>query len=94
MMVKCGAIEIIFKPHEAFQSYLLTGQADSAKKARGIFFSLIILIHFLQYETIVSRNGLSLGYSERDTSSVLQYGCEIECINHLPYCNNSQLPIE
>ena len=33
MMVKCGAIEIIFKPHEAFQSYLLTGQADSAKES-------------------------------------------------------------
>ena len=33
MMVKSGAIEIIFKSHEPFQSYLLTGQADSAKKA-------------------------------------------------------------
>ena len=33
MMVKSGAIEIIFKSHEAFQSYLLTGQANSAKKA-------------------------------------------------------------
>ena len=27
MMVKSGAIEIIFKSHEPFQSYLLTGQA-------------------------------------------------------------------
>ena len=26
--------------------------------------------YFFKYETIVSRNGLSLGYSERDTSSV------------------------
>ena len=26
MMVKSGAIEIIFKSHEPFQSYLLTGQ--------------------------------------------------------------------
>ena len=26
--------------------------------------------HFYKYETIVSRNGLSLGYSELDTSSV------------------------
>ena len=33
MMVKIYAIEIIFKPHEPFQSYLLTGQADSANKA-------------------------------------------------------------
>ena len=33
MMVKSGAIEIIFKSHEPFQSYLLTSQANSAKKA-------------------------------------------------------------
>ena len=33
MMVKIYAIEIIFRSHEPFQSYLLTGQADSAKKA-------------------------------------------------------------
>ena len=32
-MVKIDAIEIIFKSHESFQSYLLTGQADSGKKA-------------------------------------------------------------
>ena len=33
MMMKIYAIEIIFRSHEPFQSYLLTGQADSAKKA-------------------------------------------------------------
>ena len=33
MMVKRGTIEIIFKSHELFQSYLLTDQANSAKKA-------------------------------------------------------------
>ena len=33
MMVKIGAIKLIFKSHESFQSYLLTGQADSGKKA-------------------------------------------------------------
>ena len=33
MMVNIYAIEIIFKSHEPFQSYLLTGQAYSAKKA-------------------------------------------------------------
>ena len=33
MMVKRGAIEIIFKSYEPFQGYLLTDQADSAKKA-------------------------------------------------------------
>ena len=33
MMVKSGAIEIIFKSHESFQSHLLTGQVNSAKKA-------------------------------------------------------------
>ena len=30
MMVKIYAIEIIFKPHEPFQSYQLTGPANSA----------------------------------------------------------------
>ena len=33
MMVKIYAIEIIFKSHEPFQSYQLTGQANLAKKA-------------------------------------------------------------
>ena len=33
MLMKIYTIEIIFKSHEPFQSYLLTGQADSAKKA-------------------------------------------------------------
>ena len=33
MMMKIYAIEIIFKSHKPFQSYLLTGQANSAKKA-------------------------------------------------------------
>ena len=33
MKVKSGAIEIIFKSHESFQIYLITGQADSAKNA-------------------------------------------------------------
>ena len=33
IMVKIYAIEIIFRSHEPFQSYLLTGQANSAKKA-------------------------------------------------------------
>ena len=32
-MVKSGAIEKISKSHEPFQSYLLTGLANSAKKA-------------------------------------------------------------
>ena len=32
LMMKIYAIKIIFKPYEPFQSYLLTGQADSAKK--------------------------------------------------------------
>ena len=31
-MVKSGAVEIIFKSHEPFQSYLLTGMANSAEK--------------------------------------------------------------
>ena len=34
------------------------------------FFYSLIFIYFFKYETNVSRNGLSLGYSERDTSSV------------------------
>ena len=33
-------------------------------------FYILIFIYFFKYETIVSRNGLSLGYSERDISSV------------------------
>ena len=33
MMVKSGAIAIIFKSNEPFQSYLLTGQAETDKKA-------------------------------------------------------------
>ena len=47
--------------------------AGNSERARGILFlfSLLIFISFFKYETIVSRNGLSLGYSERDTSSVL-----------------------
>ena len=32
-MVKTYAIEIIFKSHEPFQSYTLTGPANSASKA-------------------------------------------------------------
>jgi hypothetical protein len=33
MMVKIYAIEIIFKSHKPFQSYKLTGLANSASKA-------------------------------------------------------------
>jgi hypothetical protein len=33
MMVKIYAIEIIFKSHKPFQSYKLTGPANSASKA-------------------------------------------------------------
>ena len=33
MMVKTYAIEIILKSHEPFQSYQLTGPANSADKA-------------------------------------------------------------
>ena len=33
-------------------------------------FFILIFIYFFKYETIVSTNGLSLGCSERDTSSV------------------------
>ena len=33
MMMKIYAIEIIFKSHKPFQTYLLTGQADLSKKA-------------------------------------------------------------
>ena len=33
MMMKIYVIEIIFKSHKSFQSYLLIGQANSAEKA-------------------------------------------------------------
>ena len=36
------------------------------------FFFFFFFFFFFKYETIVSRYGLSLGYSERDTSSVSQ----------------------
>ena len=41
----------------------------------GVFFlfSLLIFIYLLKCETIVSRNGLWLGYSQRDTSSVCRH---------------------
>ena len=39
----------------------------------GFFFLFYILIYFFKYETIASRNSLSLGYSERDTSSVIDH---------------------
>ena len=47
-------------------------------------FSLLISIYIFKYETIVGRNGLSLGYSERDTSSVIslcQNLCRILCLS-------------
>ena len=37
------------------------------------FIFSFIFSFFLKYETIVSRNGLSIGYSEQDTSSVSSY---------------------
>jgi hypothetical protein len=40
----------------------------NSERPCGIFFSLL-----KKYETIVSRNGLSLGYLEQDTSSVMDY---------------------
>ena len=63
MLMKIYTIEIIFKSHEPFQSYLLSGQANSARKA-GYFHR-----HFY-LKTSVSRNCLSIGNSEWDTSSV------------------------
>ena len=39
--------------------------AANSERARGLFFSLLyFFFYFFKYETIVSRNGLSLGYSE------------------------------
>ena len=50
------------------------------KNMQCVFYIYIYFyIYFFKYETIVSRNGLSLGYSERDTSSV-----PLEMIS--PYC--------
>ena len=50
--------------------------AGNSERARGIFslFYNLIFILFFKYETIVSRYGWSLGYSERDTSSVTYGG--------------------
>ena len=49
-----------------------SGQQVTLKGLVGFFslFYILIFIYFSKYETIVRRNGLSLGYSERDTSSV------------------------
>ena len=71
MMMKIHAIEIIFKSHEPFQSYLLTGQANSAKKGFENNFNGIYFHNHFYLKTGVSRNGLSPGYSDRDTSSVI-----------------------
>ena len=38
-----------------------------------LYYYILIFIYFFKYENIVSRNGLSLGYSEQDTSSVLSF---------------------
>ena len=53
------------------------GLASQQITLKGLmfFFSLFSLLYFIfylffEYETIVSKNGLPLGYSERDTSSV------------------------
>ena len=50
--------------------------AGNSKRAHVIFCLFYILIYFLKYETIVSRNGLSLGYSEQDTSSVCLFATQ------------------
>ena len=73
------------KSHKPFQNYqarpgrfsqkgwlgLVTRQV-TLKGLVGFYFLFytLIFIYFFKYETIVSRNGLSLGYSERETSSV------------------------
>ena len=57
-----------------FQTTISGHLAGNSDRARGIFFFLFyinqIFIYFLKYEIIVSRNGLSFGYLEQDTSSV------------------------
>jgi hypothetical protein len=60
MRVKSGAIEIIFKSHKPFQSYLLTSQADSAKKAcllviqneiQALCFNYILHIAYMSFKS-------------------------------------------
>ena len=52
----------------------LTGLQVTLKGLVGFFSLLYFFIYFFEYEIIVSRNGLSLGYSERYTSSVSRTG--------------------
>ena len=47
----------------------LAGNSERARWFLFLFY-ILIYIYFFKYETIVSRNGLSLGYSEQDTGSV------------------------
>ena len=58
MMVKRGAIEIIFKSHEPFQSYLLSGQANSAN-----FWQLAGNIERACFKTGVNISAEFLSYS-------------------------------
>ena len=60
------------KPNQPFWLNRPGQLAGNSERARGILFlfSLLIFISFFKYETIVSRNGLSLGYLEQDTCSV------------------------
>ena len=63
------------KPNQPFYLNRPGQLAGNPERAGEIFFSLISFIHFLKYETIVSINGLSLGYSEQGTCSVAsRYG--------------------
>ena len=52
------------KPNQPFYLNRPGQLAGNPERAGGFFFSLNSFIHFLKYETIVSINGLSLGYSE------------------------------
>ena len=62
----------LVSPNQPFRLKRPGQLAGNSENARGIFFLFYILIsiYSFKYETIVSRNGMSLGYSERDTCSV------------------------
>ena len=72
-----GFIFTKIQPKKLVRHGLLAGNSE---RACGILFlfSLLISFYFLEYETIVSRNDLSLGYSERDKSSVKSAGSRLQ----------------
>ena len=66
MSKKCSTAQRFIRTE--MTTYRIGTLVGNSERACGIFFPFTLLI--FKYETIVSRNGLSLGYSEQDTSNL------------------------